>query len=906
MEDDRNFTLSHNDKKRVWELTQYGKSRALRVFQTKSDAINASGMRDALGKRGGVVTIKTIDGRVQGKRIYPGVGERQISKARKGEVAAEMRIRRWKETYERIGPSSTVDSRFGIRTEILDLSGLTLDRVPESLRKLRQIENIDLGNNRLREIPDWIGELTQLKGINLLRNRIDHLPPAIGNLHSLTVLWLGFNPMKTLPVELASLGLSELNLDGLRLGLPTSIQRRSLKDAQGVLRYYFASLDEGQPLRELKLLLVGRGKAGKTSLVKRLAGEEPSAEEAETHSISIREFELNCKTGSVRTRAWDFGGQEILHSTHQFFLTERSLYLLILEPRTGLAQRDAEYWLKLIETQGGGSPAIVVMNWSGAREWHVDEVKLRRKFPFIVDFISTDALSGLGVTKLSALMSKTVEKRMKDVWLPFPQRWREIKDKVAGMSANFLTFKRYKQLCAKFGETNPDAQADLAGILHALGLALYFGKDPRLHDTRVLNPGWVTGGVYAVIRSQHVLDNDGQLGTSDMPAVLKEAEEKGVVSAADYPPNTHPFILELMRAFQLCYASEEERGKPMRYLVPELLPEFEPKMSEPWEQEASVRLRYRYEVLPPGLLPRFIVRTHALSEDSPHWRHGVVLRHANSRALIRAESDKPELHCFVLSGNKDTRQVLVTMVRRELEALHLEMKTQPIEELELTGDSDRWIGVRALQEVEQPETPRQKLPVQPDGTAEVDVSLELDKLSPASVRAIVRDPKSAPAPVRLFVSYAHDDERQLKRLDAMLDVLEQYHGLEPWRDKRLIAGMEWDREIRDRLEAMDIFLFIASQSSLVRPYIRDPELRRAKERQKKGEIEVVSVKLEPCASDEDPFLGKLQRLATKYKSIAETKLKSAVWEEVRLGLLPVIQKVREKRQDRYVQTLPGF
>ena len=42
------------------------------------------------------------------------------------------------------------------------------------------------------------------------------------------------------------------------------------------------------------------------------------------------------------------------------------------------------------------------------------------------------------------------------------------------------------RLCKRSGETRRDAQADLAGILHALGLALYFGNDPRLHDTRVL------------------------------------------------------------------------------------------------------------------------------------------------------------------------------------------------------------------------------------------------------------------------------------------------------------------------------------------------------------------------------------------------------------------------------------
>lgn len=811
------------------------------------------------------------------------------------EQIVEKRINDWKMDPEHHNSKEISDKwkKYGQKTKFLSLAGLRLKKIPEQIRELKKIENIDLGYNYITELPPWIEDLKNLKGINLESNRIKKIPEQIQYLKELKVIWLNNNRLESLPDAFQKISLDELRLSGnSSLGIPESILNRPMKE---ILRYYFESRkQDGGPLLELKLLLVGRGKAGKTTLVKQLAGEKPNEEESETHSISITELFLNCNKGLVRTRAWDFGGQEILHSTHQFFLTERSLYLLVLEPRTGLAQRDAEYWLKLIETQGRSSPVIVALNWSNERKWHVDEIKLKRKFPFIVDFVSTDALKGDGITELNDLIIKTVQEKIPDVWLPFPARWRAIKDKVADMKNNFLTYRQYINVCKKFGEIRSDAQSALAGILHALGLALYFGNDPRLHDTRVLNPGWVTGGVYAVIRSQIVEKNQGRLLISDVSNILKEAEDKKVIKVSEYPSKTHRFILELMRAFQLCYANEEEDGKPTRYLVPELLPEFEPKMGELWEK-APVRLRYRYDVLSPGLLPRFIVQTHALSEGEPHWRYGVVLKHSDAQALIREESDRSELHVFILGANKDTRGVLVAIVRRELELLHTSMKIQPIEELELTGEQDQWISVKALREVEQPHLSKQKLPIQPEGTAEVYVSRELDKLIPATARAIDRDKSKAPLPVKIFVSYAHEDERQLKRLDSILDVLEQQHGIEAWDDKRLIAGEEWDSEIRLRLEEMDIFVFIASQTSLVRPYIKDIELKRAKERKTAKEIEIVTVKLEACASDDDPYIGKLQRLASNFKSIAEAPLKSTAWEQVRKDLLPVIKKVRDKK-----------
>ncbi len=275
------------------------------------------------------------------------------------------------------------------------------------------------------------------------------------------------------------------------------------------------------------------------------------------------------------------------------------------------------------------------------------------------------------------------------------------------MRQNFLTFEEYSKLCDANGEKEPKAQADLAGILHALGLALYYGKDPRLQDTRVLNPSWVTGGVYALIRSSIVKTNEGQFALSEIPKILEEAQENKKLATADYPEQTHSFIVQLMNAFQLAYASEE--GPSTKYLIPELLPEFEPTLDNDWEH-AEIRLRFRYEILPHGLLPRFIVRTHALSDDAPHWRQGVILSHGEARALIRQESCRPDLYVFVRGDKYEVRQVLATIVRREIKSLNKELRLSPVEEIQVTpveekqptAADSRWISLSSLKEFEEP------------------------------------------------------------------------------------------------------------------------------------------------------------------------------------------------------------
>ncbi len=119
--------------------------------------------------------------------------------------------------------------------------------------------------------------------------------------------------------------------------------------------------------------------------MKRLFKKRFDAKEPQTHGIAIRDGIIKTGNKSILTHFWDFGGQEIMHATHQFFLSKRSHYILVLD---GRKDEDPEYWFKHIETFGGNSPLLVVINkvdqnpgFDVNRKFYVE------KYPFIKGFI---------------------------------------------------------------------------------------------------------------------------------------------------------------------------------------------------------------------------------------------------------------------------------------------------------------------------------------------------------------------------------------------------------------------------------------------------------------------------------------------------------------------------------------
>ncbi|MBK7538698.1 MAG: 50S ribosome-binding GTPase, partial [Myxococcales bacterium] len=181
----------------------------------------------------------------------------------------------------------------------------------------------------------------------------------------------------------------------LASGLPPELLEST--DAQAILAAYRRYREAGRrktlrPLNEAKLVVVGNEAVGKTSLIRYLVHGQPrDPDERKTPGTAIHE-KIEVSTWSphqsqVRLNVWDFGGQEIMRGTFRFFLTERSLYLLVLEDRRE-DDRSIYEWLEIIAQRGGDSPVIVVINKSDhdVPQRQIDEVMLCRTHPAIAGF----------------------------------------------------------------------------------------------------------------------------------------------------------------------------------------------------------------------------------------------------------------------------------------------------------------------------------------------------------------------------------------------------------------------------------------------------------------------------------------------------------------------------------------
>jgi Leucine-rich repeat (LRR) protein/GTPase SAR1 family protein len=576
----------------------------------------------------------------------------------------------------------------------LDISGNSFANLPIEITFLTGLIELSAHSNKIRGVPPEIGRLTRLKKLFLNINDLHILPPDIGALIELQTLYLNKNYLESLPAEIGKLtSLKELNLRGNRLiTLPAEIGKlRELKvlplrgneitslpkefsriekinsvslsypekltfppadiarlGGNAIIRYLRA-VDRGEEVvLESKLLLVGEGAVGKTWLYEALNGRIRGGNKAgvgATVGIEIGPLILNHSSGNgiqMRLNCWDFAGQDITHATHQFFFSERTLFIVCWNARAGWEAGKLRKWLTNIRDRGPGARVLLVATHADQQHSDYPEKELRAEFEQIVGTFKVSSHTGEGIPTLREAIARLAEE-LPMMGLRWPADWRAAQQAVLRMrlTCPYNTMRKVHEAMCACGLALDDATV-LLSWLHELGEVLHYADVPELADVVMLDPQWVTRQVGAVLASPEVQEARGILTRQCLSGLWPEVD--------DY---VRQHLLGMMERFDLAYRIPDVPD--YRCLVVERLQQDMAEYEVIWDKfvgQPEVRLRYRLKAMHPGIPTWFIARCHRFTLGL-HWLRGVLFgdnRQAPRHLALIIASDSERTVDFTVRG----------------------------------------------------------------------------------------------------------------------------------------------------------------------------------------------------------------------------------------------------------------
>jgi signal recognition particle receptor subunit beta len=329
------------------------------------------------------------------------------------------------------------------------------------------------------------------------------------------------------------------------------LSKEQLSQSPAEINAYLKGLREGALTKELKrvrAIFIGHGDAGKTSLIRALHGEDViQGKEPMTQGIAIKDAALSTnrmdeqagvftsvtdyKDDDLTVHFWDFGGQVMAHATHQFFLRCKCLYVVVL---AGRAERnpneEAEYWLEHVRAFGDNAPVLLVGNKADVMQVNLDLTTLKQKFPNIAGFYSLSCTQAKGAFKDEfELFRKKFEANLKalgqNVQRFSPEQFKVLKTiEQNAAQDDFLNERRFDEICKANGIAmeGPGGRDSSLDIFDKLGIVMHFERLPFLTDY-VLNPRWLTYGVYTIMYSEEAKTAKGRLSEAGLVSILNKA-----------------------------------------------------------------------------------------------------------------------------------------------------------------------------------------------------------------------------------------------------------------------------------------------------------------------------------------------------------------------------------------------
>ena len=408
---------------------------------------------------------------------------------------------------------------------------------------------------------------------------------------------------------------------------------------EAIRNYYDQIAAQGKDyLYAAKMLIVGEGEAGKTTLAHKIADPDCPLPhiDARTRGITIHPHSFttrakdNSENREFQLNVWDFGGQEMYHATHRFFLSRRSLYVLVADNRKD--NTDFNYWLNIIEYFAGKSPIIILLNEKDDLQRNINQSEMRSRYPESIKEVvklnfktAEETDQNKRQTRLKKIheLINQIEHHaahLPHIGEPVPAHWVDVKQAVESDERNHIYRQQFDQICHQL-EITADQDIDtLLGYFHDLGIVLNFADSSFLKDRVILKPEWATNAIYRLFDHDQIKAKAGRFTRTDCIELWQERKYQYM----------HDVLIELMKNFHLVYQIKNTEN----LVAPQMLPDNTPNYH--WEESNNSLMQFRYDFfMPKGILWQFIVNLYRYIENHDWvWRNGVILKRGNSRAEI--------------------------------------------------------------------------------------------------------------------------------------------------------------------------------------------------------------------------------------------------------------------------------